>query len=79
MIPLWQRPMRALVWMTDTCDGKGEPSLAKMLALVFGVCILHNCWRHGFTTENVVAMGLVMAAAFGRSVFMNWMDKRSAT
>jgi len=29
--------MRAFVWTTDTCDSNGEPSLAKLLALVFGI------------------------------------------
>lgn len=78
-IPLWQRPMRAFVWTTDTCDANGEPSLAKLLALVFGICVLHDCWQRGFTALNVTAAGLVLSAAFGRSVFMNWLDRNTST
>jgi hypothetical protein len=68
-------PVRAIVWTLDICDPKGAPSLAKGLALGFGVAAARDAWMRGFTAMNVAAMALVLSAAFGRSVFMNWLAR----
>lgn len=72
-------PVRAVVWTFDLCDPKGDPSLSKGMAFVFGVLIGRDVWLHGITGLNVGAMALVISAAFGRSVFMNWLTRFSMT
>ncbi len=70
-------PVRAFVWTLDVCDDKGDPSLTKMLALGIGVVALRDAWLHKFTALNVAALALAAAVAFGRSLFMRWLDRWS--
>lgn len=72
-------PVRAIVWTLDVCDPKGAPSLAKMLALGVGAVAMRDAYRQGFTAANVAGMALSLSAAFGRSVFMRWLDRWQMT
>ncbi len=72
-----KRAWLAFVWWLDIGDASGDTSLAKLLALAAGVCVIHDCWQRGFTAANVSALALVISAAFGRSVFMHWLTRAS--
>lgn len=70
-------PVKAFVWTLDVCDAAGSPSLSKGIAAAVALVALRDAWLHGFSALNVSAMALAISAAFGRSVFMNWLGRWS--
>lgn len=70
-------PVRAFVWTLDLCDSAGSPSLSKGIAAAVAIVALRDAWMGGFSVLNVSAMALAMSAAFGRSAFMNWLNRNS--
>ena len=72
-------PVQVVAWTLDVNSPDGSPSLSKVLAFAFGMVIVRDAWRNGFDAYSVSAMGLVIAAALGRSVFMNWLGRNTFT
>lgn len=71
----WRGFVSTIAWSLDLCDTKESPSLSKGLAAAVGIVALRDAWLRGFSVLNVSAMALAVAAAFGRSVFMNWLSR----
>jgi hypothetical protein len=72
-------PVRAFVWTLDLCDAKGSPSLSKGIAFGVAAIALRDAWLHTFGQFNLIALTLATSAAFGRSVFMNWLNRNQST
>ena len=72
-------PVQTVAWTLDVNSTDGSPSLSKILALLFGVVTARDVMQRGFNVYTVTAMGLIIAAALGRSVFMNWLGRNTMT
>ena len=72
---MWRRWVRVVAWSLDLCDAHEAPSLSKGIAAAAAVVALRDAWVRGFSVLNVSALALAVSAAFGRSVFMNWLNR----
>lgn len=79
LLAVLSAPVRAMAWTFAITDGRGVPSLSKMLAAGFAIVIGRDVWLHGATVSNVVAMGLVCSVAFGRAMYSKWLDRNTWT
>lgn len=71
--------IRLVAWTFDLIDADGDPSLSKGIAAGVAVIGLYDAWLRGFTALNVAALALAIAAAFGRSMFMQWLGRWNLT
>lgn len=53
--------------------------MSKGLALAFAITIGRDVWLHSATATNVSAMALLCSVAFGRAVFVKWLDRNTWT
>jgi hypothetical protein len=68
-------PFRAVCWVVDCIDDRGDPSLVKLLALGFGVLAMYDMRKGGVAAANTTLAGLCICAAFGRSMMMAWLNR----
>lgn len=78
--PWWRRILRELVWATDVDDGTGDgsPSAAKMIAWLFALLLIVSVLLGKPISGTQLAWAaLVVAAAFGRSMFKQFLLRGS--
>lgn len=78
--PWWRRVVRELVWASDVDDGTGDgsPSAAKMIAWLFAVLLVVSVLREKpISGTQLTWAALVVAAAFGRSMFKQFLLRGS--
>ena len=71
-------PFRALLWLLDLDDGRGNPSFSKIVAAVFvavTVKLLLNAKLEDLGPATVALILALLAASFGRSVFLRYLDR----
>jgi hypothetical protein len=66
--PWWRRTIVRVAWAIDVEDGSGTgaPSQSKILAYFLAACV---CFMDALNWQQVAAMGLILAASYGRSMF----------
>ena len=66
--PWWRRLIVRIAWAIDIEDGSGTgaPSQSKIVAYFFAVCV---CLMDALNWQQVAAMGLILVASYGRSMF----------
>lgn len=79
----WRNAWREILWFFGALDDKGNPSAAMFFAVAVGISQLRHLWRmppdDDVSVVDVVFIGLILAALFGRSMFAKWLAAKEAT
>lgn len=72
----WRAVLTEIVYAFDLDDGRGNPSMTKMMALAMAVVgIIAILWQLSVSGNHIWLMVLAGAIAFGRHTFNKFLDR----
>lgn len=73
---LWREALAEVVYAFDLDDGRGNPSMTKVIALVYVALFVVSVLLGKAVSGTQLTLAIVAAAiAFGRSTFTKWLER----